>query len=460
MAGQKLEEKLGKRGRAAVVVLGDIGRSPRMQYHAFSLARQAFIEVDIVAYGGSDPHAAILENRSIRIHKMTQLQVPHGLPKMLYPVILLCKALTQFFMLLWFLCYKIPAPDVFIVQNPPSVPTLVAVKWASWLRHSAIIVDWHNFGYTLLGLSMGRSSPFVKVYRWIEKHYGKMADGSLCVTQAMQHELAQNWEIKATVLYDQPPDFFHPASLEERHEEVDGNVVNENIFTYQVDSDIRLKSGRPVLVVSSTSWTADEDFGMLLEAAVMYDKRISAILDKDDTTEDGMVPEASHSEKDCIYPMLLFIITGKGPEREKYEEQIKRLHLKHVAFCTMWLAAENYPLLLGSADLGVCLHTSSSGLDLPMKVVDMSGCGLPVCAVSFSCIEELVKDGENGLLFSSSSELADQLLMLLKGFPDQCDALKSLKNGVLERGSSARWSNEWEELAKPLIYEVVTKSCK
>ena len=30
----------GKRGRACVVVLGDIGRSPRMQYHALSLARQ------------------------------------------------------------------------------------------------------------------------------------------------------------------------------------------------------------------------------------------------------------------------------------------------------------------------------------------------------------------------------------------------------------------------------------
>lgn len=29
-----------KRGRACVVVLGDIGRSPRMQYHALSLARQ------------------------------------------------------------------------------------------------------------------------------------------------------------------------------------------------------------------------------------------------------------------------------------------------------------------------------------------------------------------------------------------------------------------------------------
>ncbi|KAI8007107.1 UDP-glycosyltransferase TURAN [Camellia lanceoleosa] len=56
----------------------------------------------------------------------------------------------------------------------------------------------HNFGYTLLTLSLGRSSHFVALYRCVsfwcmlrfEKHYGKMANGSLCVTRAMQHELA------------------------------------------------------------------------------------------------------------------------------------------------------------------------------------------------------------------------------------------------------------------------------
>ena len=34
-----------------IVVLGDIGRSPRMQYHALSLARSGFF-VNIVGYGG------------------------------------------------------------------------------------------------------------------------------------------------------------------------------------------------------------------------------------------------------------------------------------------------------------------------------------------------------------------------------------------------------------------------
>ena len=38
---------------------------------------------------------------------------------------------------------------------------------------------------------------------------------------------------------------------------------------------------------------------------------------------------------------------GKGPEKEKYEEKIKRFHLKRMAFRTMWLSAEDYPLLLG-----------------------------------------------------------------------------------------------------------------
>lgn len=38
---------------------------------------------------------------------------------------------------------------------------------------------------------------------------------------------------------------------------------------------------------------------------------------------------------------------GKGPEKEKYEEKIRRLSLKRVAFRTAWLSAEDYPLLLG-----------------------------------------------------------------------------------------------------------------
>ncbi|GJV40506.1 UDP-glycosyltransferase TURAN [Tanacetum coccineum] len=114
-----------------------------------------------------------------------------------------------------------------------------------------------------------------------------------------------------------------------------------------IGEDYHLKQSRPVLIVSRTSWTPDEDFGILLEAAVMCDRHVAALLNENDSNGDEVLWKAIDEGKTFSYPRLLFVITG-------------------------------------SADLGVCLHTSSSGLDLRMKVVDMFGCGLPVCAVSYS----------------------------------------------------------------------------
>ena len=94
--------------------------------------------------------------------------------------------------------------------------------------------------------------------------------------------------------------------------------------------------------------------GILLSALVMYEEKIEKEIDNGKKT----------SLQDVIC-----VITGKGPQQQYYLEKIREIGLKHVTFLTPWLEAADYPLMLASADLGVCLHTSSSGLDLPMKVV-------------------------------------------------------------------------------------------
>ena len=57
LAGLKWRGEDGK-GRVAVIVLGDLGRSPRMQYHALSLCREGY-EVEFVGYGGTKVYLSL-----------------------------------------------------------------------------------------------------------------------------------------------------------------------------------------------------------------------------------------------------------------------------------------------------------------------------------------------------------------------------------------------------------------
>jgi len=48
------------------------------------------------------------------------------------------------------------------------------------------------------------------------------------------------------------------------------------------------------------------------------------------------------------FPNLLCVVTGKGPMRAHFERLIQNASLRHVRVVTTWLAAEDYPRLLGA----------------------------------------------------------------------------------------------------------------
>jgi beta-1,4-mannosyltransferase len=68
-------------------------------------------------------------------------------------------------------------------------------------------------------------------------------------------------------------------------------------------------------LVSSTSWTKDEDFNILLEALEIYDQA-------NDTTK-----------------KIRTFITGKGPEKDKYLKLIERkqTNWKKISVTALWL---------------------------------------------------------------------------------------------------------------------------
>lgn len=228
--------------------------------------------------------------------------------------------------------------------------------------------------------------------------------------------------------------------------EEDGNMKNQTeqtlFTTMSKNGHAALREDRPVLIVSSTSWTADEDFSTMLDAITELDTRTSVRYE--------------------------FIITGSGDLKSYYEAKIKQMNLKMCRIRTAWLSAENYPKLLASSNLGVCLHYSSSGVDLPMKVVDMFGSELPVCAINFAALPELVKDSENGLIFHSRAELCEQMHVssslrsciitqtlflkhLFAKFPSDTSKLDKFKQHLQNNFCKHKWDNEWNLKAMPVF---------
>lgn len=408
---------------AAVVVLGDLGRSPRILYHARSLARRG-AQVDLIGYAGSALPRDIMDHPGIRCHALARpLGFLDRLTTRLRSLVSLLRISIQTAKL-FVVLFRIRKPDVLLLQNPPGIPALPLMLICARLRSARLIVDWHNFGYTVLALKLPPRSLAVRLTRWLERTLGRRADGHLCVSEAMRRELEGRWGLRdVAVVYDRPAEAFAPARAEER-------PLLDHLSSRLLSDNGNGRGGeRPALLVSATSWTPDEDFGLLLDALAIVDGKIA---DRE------------------RFPSLSVVISGQGPLRESYEERIARMDLRRVRVRTVWLAPEEYPLLLRAADIGVCLHRSSSGLDLPMKLADMLGSGLPVLAVDYGpCLREQLRPGDNGLLFSTAAELAEQIIALFTDFPSS-PTLDRLRNNIAA-SAQPRWDDEWNARAWPAI---------
>jgi beta-1,4-mannosyltransferase len=388
-----------------------------MQYHAEALAAHD-VDVDVVACAGSRPHAELRAHPRIRCHWLPPPR-ERSLPRPLLLPAALCRVLVQAARLVWMLATDVRKPDVILVQNPPAIPTLLIAVVAARLRGARLVVDWHNLGWAVLALGVGRRHPVVALARWYERALGRCADAHLCVSGALARELGR-WGMASpiAVFRDRPAVRFVPL-----------DPVGRRATRRRLADSLGLSGREPAIVVSPTSWTRDEDFDLLLEAVRRAETLVAG----------------------RRFPDVLVLLTGRGARREAFEARASALPGRRFHVRTTWLDPDDYPGALAASDLGLCLHRSASGLDLPMKIADLHGAGLPVCALDYgSCLDEAVSHDDTGLRFADAWTLADQWVALLATFPDATPALDRLRANV-DRARGVTWREGWEREARQML---------
>ncbi|KAH3688219.1 hypothetical protein WICPIJ_000805 [Wickerhamomyces pijperi] len=380
-----------------------------MNYHARSFIKKGYV-VDLCGYleeGKTSDLEGFDEDLTIR--EIPIVRNTMGLP---FVVFALWKVVAQILGLVYLL-WDLRCSNYIMIQNPPSIPILLISICFKYLFGSKIIIDWHNLNYSILAIKLGDKHLLVTICKMYEKHLGRFADINLTVTKAMKKYLVQEFTIqkkRIIVLYDKANNSFSPLTTEHNKKQMLLELSEKYPKLYE-----GLKSDEKI-IVSSTSFTPDEDFNILLKALKQYEQ-----------------------STDCKIPLRV-IITGKGPQQSEFLLKVAALKLQKVSIHNAWLEFEDYPKVLSIADLGISLHTSSSGLDLPMKIVDMFGCGIPVISLDFPAIGELVEDGKNGIIVDGSQMMFDKLRFLI----EDSNALSKLRLGANEK-SLERWDDNWDQ---------------
>ena len=432
---------------AAVLVVGDLNRSPRMLNHCLALT-EAFPninEISLIGYNGGDIRSDIANNPKIKQYHIRKgiNKFLSKLPRFLFILAALIKIILQTLSLTWIL-FRIPKFKFLILQNPPGIPSMLICWIICRLRGAKFIIDWHNYGYTILKVN-NRPNFLVNLACKYEKYLGKKSDLNFCVSQAEKRDLKKEFNIDAICLPDRPVKGLFKFLNELEANDLYKNYPNE-LYSL-IDTHLpENKNLKPIVMISSTSWTPDEDFSMLLDAFIKTEEMIK------ESIEDKTQKNIYNITEDKI-KKILFLITGRGPMRDKFMDKVSEANLKYFDVKSIWLESDDYPKLLSLVDLGISLHYSSSGIDLPMKVVDMfSGC-LPVASVYYETINELVKENENGFLFKNSKDLGKILknVIIELSATGKCEKIIKFRENLHKELDKNDWVSQWKQRIPPAL---------
>jgi glycosyltransferase involved in cell wall biosynthesis len=117
------------------------------------------------------------------------------------------------------------------------------------------------------------------------------------------------------------------------------------------------------------------------------------------------------------YPDVQLLIAGDGPLRAPLERDFERRGIGANVVFTGWLPHEQVPGVIRQFDIALAPYSERAYASYasPLKLFEYMACGKPVVAPALGQIEEVVSDGETGLLYphQASDKLADACMRLL-----------------------------------------------
>jgi beta-1,4-mannosyltransferase len=219
----------------------------------------------------------------------------------------------------------------------------------------------------------------------------------------------------------------------------------------RVDRPLRLpggvlqKAGPYDLVGDVAAAVARADLGGASNAA----RRLRDELEALERTERRLV--ASRGRGEPNEPDFVMLLTGRGPLRTEFEARAARRSFTRVAVRTAWLEPADYPVVIGMADAGICLHQSSSGRDLPIRLAEFRGCGVPVCVYDYApVVSEVLTPGHEGITFGEPGQLATVLFALATADLTAVPAFAASREWLVNHPAE-RWDQAWRRVAAPVL---------
>lgn len=126
-------------------------------------------------------------------------------------------------------------------------------------------------------------------------------------------------------------------------------------------------------------------------------------------------------------PRLKFLVVGSGPARESLEQLACQLGIEDRIVFTGWLPGHReVNRCLNAGDIGLVMRVGqfSDHFHTTDTLTHCLACGLPVLAARLDGIAEVVKEGENGILFDPRN--AEEFRAKLKRLVDDASLRKRL----------------------------------